>query len=244
MKLSIVIPAYNESESVAHTAEKLRPVLDQLGVTYAVEVVFVDDGSKDDTVAKLKAEFEGDSRVQVVPHPQNQGPGAAIRTGFASATGDIVVTTDFDGTYRFENIPVIVEQLERDSVDVVTASPYHPQGGVEGVPRYRLLFSIGASTLYRILVSWKVHTWTSFFRAYRREVVKSVYFESSGFLAVTEILVNALRMGFRVSEFPTVLHRRAFGQSSLKIARTTWAHLKFQARILLRRAPLHPPERA
>jgi dolichol-phosphate mannosyltransferase len=122
-----------------------------------------------------------------------------------------------------------------DKVDIVTASPYHPKGHVEGVPRYRLLFSFGALLLYRLLVSWRVYCWTALFRAYRQQVVKNISFDSNDFLAGTELLVKALLSGYTVSEFPTTLRVRTFGQSSIKIARVTKAHLKFQGRILLGR---------
>src|SRR5262249_59237189 len=107
-----------------------------------------------------------------------------------------------------------------------------PKGHVEGVPRYRLMFSFGASFLYRLLVDWHIHTWTALYRAYRRKVVETVSFESNDFLAGTELLVYALQAGYRVSEFPTTLHVRTFGQSSIKIARVTRQHLKFQFRLL------------
>jgi dolichol-phosphate mannosyltransferase len=86
--------------------------------------------------------------------------------------------------------------------------------------------------LYRLLVSWKIHTWTALYRAYRRPVIENVTFESNDFLAGTELLVKALRAGYKVSEFPTTLHVRTFGQSSIKIARVTKLHLKFQLRLL------------
>lgn len=232
MRVSVIIPAYNESQGVEHTVGKLRPVLDGLRAQHDVEVVFVDDGSTDATKSLLEAAFADDPGVKIVPHGVNRGLGAAIRTGFANATGDIMVTTDFDGTYSFDTIPQLIEQLIRENVDIVTASPYHPRGAVEGVPRYRLLFSFGASLLYRLLVSWRIHTWTALFRAYRRRVIETTPFASDGFLAGTELLVNALRAGYTVSEFPTVLRQRAFGQSSIRIARVTMAHLKFQMRIL------------
>ena len=175
----------------------------------------------------------------MVSHEVNRGLGAALRTGFSHATGDIVVTTDFDGTYHFSTIPQIVAHMQVYGVDMVTASPYHPRGSVEGVPGYRLLFSYGASLLYRILVSWKVHTWTALFRAYRREVIEKVGFESDGFLAGTELLIKAIQAGYSVSEFPTTLHVRTFGQSSLKIFRVTQAHMKYQMQLLLSGAPRH-----
>lgn len=232
MKLSIIIPAYNESEGVAQTAAALQPVLATLRQQYEVEVVLIDDGSKDNTLALLHQEFGNEPGVVIIPHGVNKNLGGAIRTGFANATGDIVVTTDFDGTYKFDNIPHIVAQLERDKVDIVTASPYHPQGKVEGVPPYRLLFSFGASLLYRLLVKWNIHTWTALFRAYRRPVTQNAKFESNDFLAGTEILVNAIYDGYTVAEFPTTLSTRQFGQSSLKIARVTMKHVRFQLKIL------------
>ncbi|MEZ4669888.1 MAG: glycosyltransferase family 2 protein [Anaerolineae bacterium] len=231
-KVSLVVPAYNESEGVHQTAEAMRSILETLSKNYTMEVVFVNDGSKDNTADLLKAEFDGDARVKVVSHDRNKGLGAAIRTGFQNATGDIIVTTDFDGTYPLVTIPQMLARLKADGTNMVTASPYHPNGKVEGVPGYRLLFSFGASLLYRILVKWNIHTWTALYRAYQRQVVDAITFESNDFLAGTEILVKAIQAGFTVSEFPTTLHVRTFGQSSIKIARVTKLHLKFQWRLL------------
>jgi dolichol-phosphate mannosyltransferase len=244
VEISIVIPAFNEAEGVKQTAQSLRNVLNYLRKTHNVEVIFVNDGSRDDTERLLKETFADDSKVRVVSHEVNRGLGVALRTGFASATGDIVITTDFDGTYAFNTIPQLLGRMIIDRVDIVTASPYHPNGSVEGVPRYRLLFSFGASLLYRLLVKWHVHTWTALFRAYHRRVIENVTFESNDFLAGTELLVKALQAGYTVSEFPTTLRVRTFGQSSLKIARVTKAHLKFQMRILRSSIVRTPPPSA
>ena len=181
MKLSLVIPAYNEAEGVHQTAQSLRSLLTQLAKSYDVEVVFVNDGSKDDTAILLKTEFKDDSRVQVVSHEINRGLGAAIRTGFQNAKGDVIVTTDFDGTYPLDTVPQMLARMAADDCDICSASPYHPNGHVEGVPGYRLIFSFGASLLYRILVSWRIHTWTALYRAYRRRVVETITFESNDF---------------------------------------------------------------
>jgi dolichol-phosphate mannosyltransferase len=150
-----------------------------------------------------------------------------------------VVTTDCGGTYQFSEIPALLEQLTPD-VDMVTASPYHPQGGVAAVPPYRLLLSRGSSLLYRLLVGWNVYTYTALFRAYRWMVLEHVPFESNGFLAGTELLVNGLLLGYRVAEYPTVRHSRAHGVSSAKIMRTILAHLRFQWRVLLHRLHVTP----
>jgi dolichol-phosphate mannosyltransferase len=232
MKITLVVPAYNESEGVQQTTDSLRPVIDDLRQSHEVEVVFVNDGSRDNTVELLEANTKGIEGVKIVSHEVNRGLGAAIRTGFSNSTGDLIVTTDFDGTYSFSTIPALVQQLLDDDVDIVSASPYHPKGGVEGVPRYRLVFSFGASFLYRLLVRWRIYTWTALFRCYRRPVIENVSFDSDDFLAGTELLVKAIQAGYTVSEYPTVLRQRTFGQSSIKIARVTMAHLKFQGKVL------------
>ncbi len=85
-----------------------------------------------------------------------------------------------------------------------------------------------------------MYTYTSLFRAYRREVVQNVTFESDGFLAGTELMVKGMLMGYRVAEYPAVLHRRAYGESKAKIKRTVLAHLEFQARVLGHRLGLKP----
>lgn len=232
MRLSIVIPAYNEAEGVDTTAAKLNKLLARLRKQYEVDVIFVNDGSQDDTAVLLEAAFADDDGVQVVSHERNRGLGVALRTGFAHATGDIVITTDFDGTYHFNTVMQLLAHILVYDVDIVTASPYHPRGGVEGVPKYRLLFSYTASILYRVLVSWKVHTWTSLFRAYKHDVIENVTFENEDFLSLTEFLINAIKAGYKVSEYPTTLHVRTFGQSSIKIYRVTKAHLRYQWNLL------------
>jgi dolichol-phosphate mannosyltransferase len=242
MDLSIIIPCYNEAQNVPKLQEEFLPVAAQLAKTRLLEVVFVDDGSTDDTWDTLRATFtQQDSplTIRFERHQVNRGLGAAIRTGFEAARGDVIVTTDSDGTYHFTEIPALLSRLTSE-VDIVTASPYHPGGGVAGVPPYRLILSQGSSTIYRILVSWRVHTYTCLFRAYRREVIERISFASSGFLAGTELLVKAMLAGYRVAEHPAVLHRRAFGESKAKLTHTILAHLQFQGRVALHRLGLRP----
>lgn len=244
MDLSIVVPCYNEAENIPKIQTEFFPVVAELAKTYSLEVIFVDDGSTDETWRALTDTFGGYSNepqlsVRFERHEVNRGLGAALRTGLTAARGEVVVTTDSDGTYKFSEIPALLSYLTPD-VDIVTASPYHPAGGVEGVPAYRLILSRGSSTIYRLLVDWRVHTYTCLFRAYRRKVIERVSFESDGFLAGTELLVKGMLMGYRVAEYPAVLHKRVFGVSKTKLVRTILAHLSFQARVLLYRLRLTP----
>jgi len=243
MNLSIVIPCYNKMESVPKLRQEFFPVAVELAKTRSVEVIFVDDGSTDGTWESLTAAF-GDGKVpgiqvRVERHAVNRGLGAALRTGFGVARGEVVITTDSDGTYPFTEIPALLLPLTPE-VDIVTASPYHPDGDVVGVSAYRLILSQGSSLLYRLLVDWNVRTYTALFRAYRWTVLEHVPFASNGFLAGTELLVNGMLLGYHAAEYPTVLHSRARGVSKVKIVRTILAHLRFQWRILLHRLHVTP----
>jgi dolichol-phosphate mannosyltransferase len=236
--LSIVIPCHNEEAGLADLEQHLGPVLQALCATTRLELVLVDDGSSDATWERMQALAAGplmrSGRVLLERHECNRGLGAALRTGFGVASGQIIVTTDSDATYRFSEIPALLERLS-PGIDVVTASPYHPDGGVDGVPAYRLVLSRGSSLIYRLLVGGHLRTYTALFRAYRQEVIRSVSFKADGFLAVAEVLVNAMLSGYRVAEYPTVLHSRVAGVSKAKLARTIAAHVRFQFAVLLQR---------
>jgi dolichol-phosphate mannosyltransferase len=233
--LSIVIPCFDEADGLAQLDARLTPVIANIARERAVEVVLVDDGSRDATPEVLRRRFAARPEFRVVRHEKNRGLGAAMRTGFAAARGEVVVTMDADCTYAPEMIPALAAPVLHDLADLATASPYHPQGAVVGVQPWRLALSLGLSHLYSLAVprSVRVHTYTSLFRAYRREVLAASPFQADDYVAVAEVLLRALRSGFRVAEMPAVLERRRFGQSKLKVIRTIRRHLGLFARLLL-----------
>jgi dolichol-phosphate mannosyltransferase len=245
MKLSVVVPCFNEEDNISKLEAEFFPVIkDLLGKNLAggqidfVEIIFVDDGSTDNTYKALQNAFSSIEypaiSVMFEKHAENRGLGAAMRTGFDVVTGDVIVTTDSDGTYHFSTIPSLLGHLSGD-VAIVTASPYHPDGEVVGVPGYRLFLSRGSSLLYRILLDWKIHTYTALYRAYRREVVDQILFSADDFLGGTELMVKAMLKGYQVDEYPAALHRRMFGVSKAKLMRTIISHLNFQGRLVLHR---------
>lgn len=234
MYLSLVIPCYNESDNIAQLHQQLSAIQPELERRGGFELVLVDDGSSDDTFARLSSTFAAWENARIVQHERNRGLGAALRTGFAQAHGEVIVTTDSDGTYPFTSIPALLDMLQ-PGIDIVTASPYHPSGGVDGVPAYRLLFSKGASAMYRVLLDPRLHTYTAMYRAYRREVIERIPTSSDGFLMVTELLVGALLAGYHAAEFPAVLRVRRYGQSKARVWQITRSHLRFQARVLMQK---------
>jgi dolichol-phosphate mannosyltransferase len=243
VNLSIIVPFHNEVGNVPKVRDELIPVARALGAAGTVELICVDDGSTDGSLDAFRAALLPQGvPVRFERHPHNLGLGAALKTGFAAARGDVLLTTDCDGTYAFQEIPALLAHLTPE-VDLVTASPYHPEGSVDGVSAFRLLLSRGSSLIYRLLVDPHIYTYTALFRAYRRRVIDEVSFESNGFLAGTELLVNARLQGFHIAEYPTVLHSRVSGVSKARIARTISAHLRFQGQVFIRRLRRRrPPE--
>ncbi len=229
-KLSLIIPCYNEEEGINNLDENLKPVIKELEGKYELELIFVDDGSKDQTNKLLWDHFGSLDYVKIIKHPINKNLGAALRTGFYHSTGDIVVTLDSDCTYSPSEIHSLIKGLG-DS-DIVTASPYHPLGKVDGVPGYRLLLSKSICIIYRLLTGSKINTFTSIFRAHKKEVIENVDFKSDNFLATAEMLINSLKKGYKVNEYPTTLHVRQYGSSSMKLLKVIKSHAKFASNLL------------
>lgn len=230
-KLSIIIPCYNEEKGMDNLEKQLIPTVNALSERYNPELIFVDDGSNDRTNELLNKRFGDLKGVKIIRHKTNKNLGAAMRTGFANATGDVVTTMDSDCTYNPQEIFAMLELLDKDA-DIVTASPYHPEGGVKNVPFYRLLLSRSITGVYRLLTGSKIHTFTALFRAYKRKVVENIEFKSDDFLATAEILVYALNKGYKVKEHPTTLSKRAFGDSKMKLMKVIWSHFKFASSLL------------
>lgn len=233
--ISFLIPCFNEEEAIGPLRKRLIPVINRLKNDYSVQMVLVDDGSTDDTYFRLIRIFAGlpFAKTVILRHMKNRGIGAAMRTGFEAVTGDIVCTLDSDCTYAPEKMPEMIDLLIRAKADIVTGSPYHPLGKVVNVTPNRLFLSKAASRMYSFIVPTKLYCYTSFFRVYRREWVRSDFFTSDGFLAVTEVLLSAANQGAKIVEFPICLGARVVGRSKMRVAKTTMDHLKLMSKTAL-----------
>jgi polysaccharide deacetylase family protein (PEP-CTERM system associated) len=229
--VSVVIPCYNEEASLPYLSNTLRSVEANLSENgYSANFIFVDDCSKDATLEKLNELFAEKENVKIVRHETNQGVAAGIMTGLCAAETEIVCSMDCDCTYDPHELVKMLPFLT-GNVDLVTASPYHREGGVRNVPEWRLFLSKGASWLYRRALRAKLATYTSCFRVYRRSAVVDLPIREKGFLGVAEMLGRLDLKGGRIVEYPAVLEVRLFGFSKMKTARTIFGHLKLLARL-------------
>jgi len=233
--VSIVIPIFNEEAGVEQLEQRLGNLRAAWDKSVDLEFIFVDDGSSDHTGIFLRKTFANDPQVRVLAHARNRGVGAAFRTGFSCCRGSIVCTIDADCSYGPENLLRLAEALTNGRGDIAVASPYHPEGTVEGVPQWRLVLSRTCSALYGLIAPVRLYTYTSVFRAYRSEVINSVSFVEDGFVSASEILIRAAEAGYRIVEVPMTLHSRKIGHSKMKIVRTIRGHLRLIATTLARR---------
>ncbi len=229
-KVCILVPVCNEEESLNGLKAKLEELHRSLESRYELEYCIVDDGSTDATPFLIGSAAPDRAKCTVLSHLQNLGVGAAFRTGFAHVHADIVCTIDADCSYAPAEMSGLLEVIARGEADVVVASPYHPNGAVQGVQRWRLLLSLNCSLLYRAATPLKLHTYTSIFRAYKGSVARKVIFPSNGFVSAVEILLSAASQGFRVAEVPSTLTRRVAGCSKMRLLRTVRTHLQLLSR--------------
>jgi len=222
-RITIVVPCYNEGAVLPYLRNMLNSVKQSLATEYRIHMIFVDDGSTDGTWQSLGQLFGSQPDSTLIRKPQNQGVTAAILTGIREAETDVVCSIDCDCSYDPHQLESLIPQLT-DGVDLVTGSPYHPQGKVFNVPAWRLGLSKTASFLYRSVLRQKLYTYTSCFRIYRRSAVIKLDVKEAGFLGVAELLGKLDLQGSKIVECPTTLEVRLLGESKMKTARTIAGH--------------------
>lgn len=231
--VTVVVPCYNEEVVIPYLNNTLERVRGSLEM-YDLRFVFVDDASTDRTWESLNATFGSRADCALLRQERNGGPARAILRGIRASRTEIVCSIDCDCSYDPHLLATMIPLLE-DGVDLVTASPYHPEGGVANVPGWRLFLSRGCSRLYRIALGERIHTFTACFRVYRRSTVERVQVERAGFLGIAELIGKLSLSGGGIREQPALLETRVMGRSSMKVARTILGHLGLLSALLLLR---------
>jgi glycosyltransferase involved in cell wall biosynthesis len=221
--VSVVVPCFNEEALVPALARSCADLARLLEGRYALDFVFVDDGSSDATYDELCRAVGGSPGDAIVRHERNRGIAAAIMTGIRTASSPVVCSIDADCTYDPAQLEAMIPLLA-NGVDVVTASPYHPLGRVCGVPPWRLALSKTASRLYRCVMRQKLFTYTSCFRVYRRSAVADLELDHDDFVGIAEILWKLDARGARIVECPAVLKSRTGTRSKMKLLKTMAGH--------------------
>lgn len=202
--ISLVIPAYNEAESLPDLLGDIEVTIKRHG--YAAEIIFINDGSTDATAEVLTALTAASAlKIDVIHFRDNRGKAAALTAGFEKATGEIVITMDADGQDDPAEIPKFIETLEKTEVALVSGWKYPRKDPLE-----KRFFSFVFNRVTAVLTDVKLHDMNCGFKAYRSEVVKSLHLYGDLHRYIP-ILVHAA--GFSVAEVKVKHRRRRFGVS-------------------------------
>jgi glycosyltransferase involved in cell wall biosynthesis len=229
--LSVFFPAYNDSGTIAslvitalRSARKLTPDF---------EVIVVNDGSADNTAEILDELARTYPQVRIVHHPENRGYGGALRTGFATATRELVFYTDGDAQYDPSEMEVLWRQFG-DEVDLVNGYKISRSD-----PLHRIVIGRIYHHTVKILFGLRVRDVDCDFRMMRRSIFDKVHLEKNSGVICLEMMKKITDAGFRIAEVPVHHYHRAYGKSQFfnfrRLGRTAIDVFKLWFALVIRR---------
>jgi glycosyltransferase involved in cell wall biosynthesis len=212
--ISVFFPAYNDAGTISSLVIQAKQTLAEIADDY--EIIVVNDGSKDDTaeiIDFLAAEFP---EVRAVHHQKNKGYGGALRTGFASATKDLVFYTDGDAQYDVKELRLLYEAFSNE-VDLVNGWK---------IKRHDPWFRIVIGYIYQYIIKFsfglKLRDVDCDFRLMRRSIFDTVQLESNTGVICVELMKKVQDAGFSLSEVPVHHYHRLYGKSQFFNYRRLW----------------------
>ncbi len=211
--VSVIIPALNEAKNLPHVLPRIPQ--------WVHEVILIPGHSTDETVDVARQLWPS---VRVIEQ-HGRGKGAALRTGFAAATGDIIVMLDADGSMDPKEIPAFVDVL-RSGADFAKGSRFLPGGGTVDMEFHRKLGNWGLLLCVRALFGGKYTDLCYGYNAFWTQVAPKLHLNADGFEIETMMNVRALREGLRIAEVPSFEARRIHGVNNLNTIKDGWRVLK------------------
>jgi glycosyltransferase involved in cell wall biosynthesis len=217
-RLSIVLPVFNEKDTIAISVARVL----QAETLLQHELVIVDDFSSDGTrellpemVQRMQSGFNG--RIELVMHDCNRGKGAALRSGFKRATGDIILIQDADLEYDPRDYPQLLEPILEGNADVVFGNRFH--GGSHRVLYFWHYLSNQALTFFcNMLCNVNLTDMEVGYKVFRREILDAVHLSSDRFGFEPEFTIKVARLGCRIYEVPIRYHGRTYEEGK----KITW----------------------
>ncbi len=227
MKVSVVIPAYDEIETIDEILDRVK------AVPFDKEIVVVDDFSRDGTRERLR-EIAATGAIQLVEHPENRGKGAALRSGFEHARGDVVVVQDADLEYDPNDLLKVIGPIADGRADVVYGSRF------AGGDSHRVLYfwhsvaNKGLTLLSNMMTNLNLTDMEVCYKAFRREILQKIRIEEDRFGFEPEITAKVARLDARIYEVGISYAGRTYEEGK-KIGfsdgvRALWCILKYNLR--------------
>ena len=228
VKLSIVIPVYNE----ARTVDQLISSVLKVDTGLETELVVVDDGSTDGTRAVLEQAKQKHSNMAVLFHERNQGKGAAVRTGFAAAAGDVVLVQDADLEYDPKEYPHLLQPILDGHADVVFGSRFLGGGAHRVVFYWHYVGNKVLTMLSNMMTNLNLTDMEVCYKVFKREVLQDIRIRENRFGFEVEITAKVARKKWRIYEVPISYRGRDYAEGK-KVGwkdgfRALWCILKYR----------------
>ena len=224
MKISVIVPVYNEVSTVGEIVERIR------ATPFETEIILVDDGSSDGTRDKLQTLVRADD-VRVFLHKENRGKGAALRTGIARATGDIVLIQDADLEYDPREYSKLLQPILDGDADVVYGSRFSGSGPHRVLFFWHFLGNRFLTTLSNAFTNLNLTDMETCYKAFRREIIQSVQIEEERFGFEPEITAKIAKLDCKIYEVGISYRGRSYKEGK-KIGwrdgvRAIWCIVKY-----------------
>lgn len=203
MKLSVIVPVYNEKSTLVDAIKAV------LAVERADEVVIVDDGSTDGTRDLYHEVNALDDRISIYLHTRNQGKGAAVRTGFAKATGDIFLIQDADLEYDPRDYEELVRPIEEGRAVVVYGSRFRG-GPTKTMFFWHMVGNKFLTLITNLLYNTILSDMETCYKVFRADVIRDIPLRAKGFEFEPEVTSKILKRGYRIYEVPIAYNGREF----------------------------------
>lgn len=204
--LSIFFPAYNEEGNITTTIIDARNAAQQVSREY--EIIVVNDGSTDRTVEVVKELQRLDNRIRLISHKKNKGYGAAVKTGLAACKKEWIFFTDSDGQFHYDELARFVESTENGDMIIgyrrKRMDPFHR------VFVAQVLLKIWNFLLFGLTI----RDVDCAYKLFKKEVRDSIKLETESAITVTELLVKAKALGYRIVQLPVTHYARKFGEQT------------------------------
>jgi glycosyltransferase involved in cell wall biosynthesis len=207
--LSVVIPCYNEARTLRQCVAKLLTIADP---ELRLELIIVDDGSTDGSVAVARELARRHPQILIVQQPKNQGKGAALREGFRRATGDFVAVQDADLEYDPEDLKRLLGPLRSGKADVVLGSRYLSSGARRALYFWHSMGNAALTLLSNMLTDTTLTDIETGYKVFRREVIQRVTIEEDRFGFEPEIVAKLARMRLRIYEMSISYYGRTYAE--------------------------------
>lgn len=208
-KLSIVIPCYNETETLDQCIERVRSIAND---ALDLEIVIVDDASSDDSLARAQALAEVHPEIRVFGHAVNQGKGAALRTGFREVTGDFVAVQDADLEYDPKDLLRLIEPLEAGKADIVLGSRFLSGGSHRVLNYWHSLGNRFLTLLSNLVTDLHLTDLETCYKVFRREVIQSIEIEENRFGFEPEVVAKLAARKVRFYEMGISYDGRSYDE--------------------------------